>query len=55
VLKLYGLDIKNASAAPEAGREGGGALVMRGLEFGASGLVLLFGLGLLFGSSPPSG
>lgn len=32
-----------------AGREGGGALVMRGIEFGAAGLVLLFGLGLLFG------
>ncbi len=32
-----------------AGRDGGGALVMRGLEFGAAGLVLLFGLGLLFG------
>jgi ABC-type nickel/cobalt efflux system permease component RcnA len=32
-----------------AGREGGGALVMRGVEFGAAGLVLLFGLGLLFG------
>ena len=29
--------------------EGGGALIMRGLEFGAAGLVLLFGLGLLFG------
>jgi ABC-type nickel/cobalt efflux system permease component RcnA len=32
-----------------AGREGGGTLVMRGIEFGAAGLVLLFGLGLLFG------
>lgn len=32
-----------------AGRDGGGALFMRGLEFGAAGLVLLFGLGLLFG------
>ena len=32
-----------------SGREGGGALIMRGLEFGAAGLVLLFGLGLLFG------
>jgi ABC-type nickel/cobalt efflux system permease component RcnA len=30
-------------------REGGGALIMRGIEFGAAGLVLLFGLGLLFG------
>jgi nickel/cobalt transporter (NicO) family protein len=29
--------------------EGGGALVMRGIEFGAAGLVLLFGLGLLSG------
>ena len=32
-----------------AGREGGGALIMRGIEFGAAGLVLLFGFGLLFG------
>jgi nickel/cobalt exporter len=29
--------------------EGGGTLIMRGVEFGAAGLVLLFGLGLLFG------
>jgi ABC-type nickel/cobalt efflux system permease component RcnA len=27
----------------------GGALVMRGIEFAAAGLVLLFGAGLLFG------
>ncbi|MBB5049247.1 ABC-type nickel/cobalt efflux system permease component RcnA [Rhodopseudomonas rhenobacensis] len=32
-----------------AGREGGGALIMRGIEFSAAGLVLLFGLGLLLG------
>lgn len=32
-----------------SGGDGGGALVMRGIEFGAAGLVLLFGLGLLFG------
>jgi nickel/cobalt exporter len=32
-----------------AGRDGGGVLVMRGIEFAAAGLVLLFGLGLLFG------
>jgi len=32
-----------------AGTEGGGTLVMRGVEFGAAGLVLLFGVGLLFG------
>jgi nickel/cobalt transporter (NicO) family protein len=30
--------------------EGGGALFMRGIEFGAAGLVLLFGLGLLSGN-----
>src|SRR6266581_1504492 len=29
--------------------EGGGALIMRGVEFGAAGLVLLLGVGLLFG------
>ena len=31
------------------GMSGGGALFMRGIEFGAAGLVLLFGVGLLFG------
>jgi nickel/cobalt exporter len=31
------------------GRDGGGALLMRGVEFGAAGLVLLFGAGLLLG------
>ena len=30
-------------------RNGGGVLIMRGIEFGAAGLVLLFGAGLLFG------
>ena len=29
--------------------EGGGTLIMRGIEFAAAGLVLLFGVGLLFG------
>lgn len=42
------------SAKDIAGRlsgagEGGGALFMRGIEFGAAALVLLFGAGLLFG------
>ncbi|HEV7880691.1 nickel/cobalt transporter [Bradyrhizobium sp.] len=32
-----------------AGREGGGALLMRGIEFAAAGLVLLLGAGLLAG------
>jgi len=30
-------------------RAGGGTLIMRGIEFAAAGLVLLFGVGLLFG------
>jgi nickel/cobalt transporter (NicO) family protein len=29
--------------------DGRGALIMRGIEFGAAGLVLLFGVGLLTG------
>ena len=29
--------------------DGGGALIMRGIEFAAAGLVLLFGVGLLTG------
>jgi nickel/cobalt transporter (NicO) family protein len=32
-----------------AGRDGAGTLFMRGIELAAAGLVLLFGLGLLFG------
>jgi ABC-type nickel/cobalt efflux system permease component RcnA len=32
-----------------AGRDGGGALIMRGVEFAAAGLVLLLGAGLLLG------
>ena len=31
------------------GSDGRGTLVMRGIEFAAAGLVLLFGIGLLFG------
>src|ERR1700754_2524082 len=40
---------KDLARRLSAGREGGGALIMRGIEFGAAGLVLLFGVGLLFG------
>ena len=40
---------KDLARRLSAGREGGGALVMRGVEFAAAGLVLLFGAGLLFG------
>lgn len=40
---------KDIAARLSVGREGGGALFMRGIEFAAAGLVLLFGAGLLFG------
>lgn len=32
-----------------SGRDGGGAVLLRGMEFGAAFLVLLFGTGLLLG------
>ena len=40
---------KDVARRLSEGRDGGGVLVMRGIEFGAAGLVLLFGAGLLFG------
>ena len=40
---------KDVARRLSEGRNGGGALVMSGIEFAAAGLVLLFGAGLLFG------
>jgi nickel/cobalt transporter (NicO) family protein len=48
-IALIAVSAKGLAKRLSAGREGGGALIMRGIEFGAAGLVLLFGLGLLFG------
>jgi nickel/cobalt exporter len=48
-IALIAVSAKDLARRLSAGREGGGALIMRGLEFGAAGLVLLFGVGLLFG------
>ena len=48
-IAVIAVSAKGLAQRLSAGREGGGALVMRGIEFGAAGLVLLFGLGLLFG------
>jgi nickel/cobalt exporter len=48
-IAVIAVSAKDLARRLSAGREGGGALMMRGLEFGAAGLVLLFGLGLLFG------
>jgi nickel/cobalt exporter len=49
VIAVIAVSAKGLAKRLSAGREGGGALVMRGIEFGAAGLVLLFGFGLLFG------
>jgi len=48
-IALVAVSARGLAQRLSAGRDGGGTLIMRGLEFGAAGLVLLFGLGLLFG------
>jgi len=48
-IAVVAVSAKGLAQRLSAGREGGGTLIMRGIEFGAAGLVLLFGLGLLFG------
>ncbi|WP_193409763.1 MULTISPECIES: nickel/cobalt transporter [unclassified Bradyrhizobium] len=48
-IAVVAVSAKGLAARLSAGRDGGGALFMRGIEFGAAGLVLLFGVGLLFG------
>jgi ABC-type nickel/cobalt efflux system permease component RcnA len=48
-IAVLAVSAKDLAQRLSAGREAGGTLIMRGIEFGAAGLVLLFGLGLLFG------
>jgi ABC-type nickel/cobalt efflux system permease component RcnA len=48
-IAVIAVSAKDLARRLSAGSEGGGALFMRGVEFGAAGLVLLFGVGLLFG------
>jgi ABC-type nickel/cobalt efflux system permease component RcnA len=48
-IAVIAVSAKDLARRLSAGRDGGGALVMRGIEFGAAGLVLLFGVGLLLG------
>jgi ABC-type nickel/cobalt efflux system permease component RcnA len=48
-IAVIAVSAKDLAGRLSAGREGGGALLMRGIEFAAAGLVLLFGIGLLFG------
>jgi ABC-type nickel/cobalt efflux system permease component RcnA len=46
---IVAVSAKGLARRLAASREGGGALLMRGVEFAAAGLVLLFGVGLLLG------
>jgi nickel/cobalt transporter (NicO) family protein len=48
-IALIAVSAKDVARRLSEARGGGGALIMRGVEFGAAGLVLLFGVGLLFG------
>jgi ABC-type nickel/cobalt efflux system permease component RcnA len=48
-IAVIAVSAKDLARRLSAGREGGGALLMRGIEFGAAGLVLLLGAGLLAG------
>jgi len=48
-IAVIAVSAKDLARRLSRGREGSGALIMRGIEFGAAGLVLLLGAGLLFG------
>jgi ABC-type nickel/cobalt efflux system permease component RcnA len=48
-IAVIAVSAKDVARRLSSARDGGGALFMRGIEFGAAGLVLLFGAGLLFG------
>ena len=48
-IAVVAVSAKGLARRLSAASEGRGTLIMRGIEFGAAGLVLLFGLGLLFG------
>jgi ABC-type nickel/cobalt efflux system permease component RcnA len=48
-IAIIAVSAKGLARRITAGRGGGGALLMRGVEFAAAGMVLLFGVGLLLG------
>lgn len=48
-IAIIAVSAKDIAGRLSGASDGGGALFMRGIEFGAAGLVLLFGAGLLFG------
>ncbi|WP_407148586.1 nickel/cobalt transporter [Bradyrhizobium sp. ORS 86] len=48
-IAIVAVSARGVAETLSAARDGGGMLIMRGLEFVAAAFVLLFGLGLLFG------
>ncbi|MGO4711605.1 nickel/cobalt transporter [Bradyrhizobium sp. 2TAF24] len=48
-IAILAVSAKGLARRLSAGRVGGGALILRGVEFGAAALVLLLGVGLLLG------
>lgn len=48
-IAVIAVSAKDVARRLSGAKEGSGALFMRGVEFAAAGLVLLFGVGLLFG------
>jgi nickel/cobalt exporter len=48
-IAVIAVSAKDLARRVSGAGDGGGTLFMRGVEFGAAGLVLLFGVGLLFG------
>lgn len=48
-IAILAVSAKGLARRMAAGRDGGGMLVMRGLEFAAAALLLLLGAGLLLG------
>jgi nickel/cobalt transporter (NicO) family protein len=48
-IAVMAVSAKDLARRLSGAREGGGVLIMRAVEFGAAGLVLFFGAGLLFG------
>lgn len=48
-IAVLAVSAKDIAQRLSSASEGSGAVIMRGIEFGAAGLVLLLGLGLLFG------
>ena len=48
-IAIIAVSAKGLASRMTAGRDGGGTVLLRGIEFGAAALVMMFGVGLLLG------